>query len=110
MSAIDDYKSQKADILNKSNNLLIALNNKRALSSSKIKNKTVGSGGSNEDLRYFMENSLNAENEETLKNQNDELQKLKEKTLDTAKSNAIAKRKQDLANIRSIMSPFSKIF
>ncbi|MCL2567584.1 MAG: hypothetical protein FWE18_05805 [Alphaproteobacteria bacterium] len=111
MSAINEYQKQKADILNKSNSLLIALNNKRAAEKSKIKNKTAaGSGGSNEDLQYFMENSLNADSEEILKNQSDALQSLKEKTQAEARYNAVAKRKQDLASIKNIMSSFSKIF
>ncbi|MDR0484458.1 MAG: hypothetical protein LBH40_04210 [Alphaproteobacteria bacterium] len=111
MSTLTDYKKQKEDILYKSNNLLIALNNKRQSETSKIKNRTNGgNGGSNEDLRYFMENSLKMEADEILKNKNDELQQLKEKSLNTARANSIAKRKQDLANIKSMASIFSKIF
>lgn len=111
-NAINEYRSAKNDILIKSNNLLTLLSNKRTLEKSKIRNKsaTVGSGGSNEDLRFFMDNSFNIEEQEILTNKENDLKDLKAKSLSKSASNASKKRKQEMDAAKNILSSFSKLF
>ncbi|MDR2008720.1 MAG: hypothetical protein LBQ34_07105 [Alphaproteobacteria bacterium] len=105
MSAITEYQAQKADILNKSNNLLIALNNKRASEKAKVKNRmAAGNGGSNEDVRFFTENSMNAEEGEILRDKEIALANLKETSINAENAKAMAKRKQTLSIIKEISS------
>jgi hypothetical protein len=110
--AINEYRLAKEDILIKSNNILTLLSNKRATEKSKIRNKSanVGSGGSNEDLRFFMDNSFDLEEKELLKNRESDLKSLKDKTLAISSANATKRRKQEMESAKNILSAFSKLF
>lgn len=110
--AINEYRTAKQDILIKSNNLLTLLSNKRATEKSKIRNKSanVGSGGSNEDLRFYMDNSFDMEEAELLKNKQRDLKSLKDKSLAKSSTNATKKRKQEMDSAKNILSAFSKLF
>lgn len=111
-NSINEYKSAKQDILTKSNNLLTLLSNKRASEKSKIRNKSasVGSGGSNEDLRFFMENSFDMEEKEILKNRENDLKTLKNNTLNQSKIDATKKRKEEMDAAKNILLSVSKFF
>jgi hypothetical protein len=110
--AINEYRTAKEDILIKSNNLLTLLSNKRATEKSKIRNKSanVGSGGSNEDLRFYMDNSFDMEEAELLNTKDSNLKSLKDKSLATSSAKTTKKRKQEMDSAKNILSAFSKLF
>ncbi len=110
--AIEEYKSEKEDILSKSNNILSKLSNKKISEKSKIRNRSAktGSGGSNEDLRFFIENSFDREEEEILRDRDRNLEALKEKTISQNNKEAEKKRKKEMNSAKNILSAFAKGF
>lgn len=109
---INEYKEAKEDILRRSNNLLGVLSSKKVTEKSKIKNKSakVGSGGSNEDLQYFIDNSYNIEEENILHERDKSLKNLKENTIQKNKKENSARSNQQMRVAKNILLAFSKGF